>query len=113
MTAIDPASPKPSPSEPELRWSARGVAAYLIPVGAAGFWWTYHTIHTRGEYSLKIALLAPALLVLGLFFLLFPDEDPMKAPALRDLSLRQWLSYAFAIGAAIANCYALAHGWYP
>jgi hypothetical protein len=44
---------------------------------------------------------------------MFPDEDPMAAPRLRDFSPRQWLSYVFAIGAAFANWYALSHGWYP
>lgn len=112
MTKIGPVTPNlPSP-QPELRWTARG-AAYLIPVGAAGLWWNYHLIHTRGEYWVKVALLAPALLVLGLFFLFFADKDPVAEPAFQDFSLRHWLSYVLASGAAFANWYARSHGWYP
>ena len=113
MTKTDPANPKLPSHESELRFTARGAAAYLIPVGLAGLWWNYHLVHTRGEYWVKVGLFAPALLVMGLFFLVFPDEDPMEATALRDFRLRHWASYALAFGAAFANWYALSHGWYP
>lgn len=113
MTKLDPAGPKLPPSTMEFRWTSRVAAAYLIPVGVAGMWWNYHLVHAKGEYWVKVALLAPALLVMGLFFLFFPDEDPMAEPAVRNLRLRHWLSYLFAFGAAFANWYALSHGMYP
>lgn len=90
----------------ELKMTARRAACILIPVGALGMWWNWHLAHSRGEYYPKIAFLAPFIIVLGAFYLMYPDENPTELP--KPLRLRHWVMFGLGTAAGAAVWYAFA-----
>ncbi len=96
--------------EREFNIGARASAAIFIPLGLLGMWWNWNLVHTQGHYYPTIACLSPFMIVLGAFYLLFPDEDPHSLPSL--FKLRHWILFLIALPVGLANWYALANGLY-
>ena len=110
---VDPAS-APSPPLPwhkrTVQMTARRSACILLPLGVLGVWWTWHHVHATAEYYPKIAFISPFIIVLGVFYLMYPLEDPTKFP--KPFVLRHWLLFAVGLAAGAANWYAIANGLY-
>ncbi len=93
-----------------FQMTARRSACILLPIGALGMWWNWHHAHATGEYYPKIAFIAPFVIVLGVYYLMFPLEDPTQFP--KPFRLRHWLLYAVGIAAGAANWYAVKNSLY-
>jgi hypothetical protein len=89
----------------------------FLAIGGAGMAWVWHDALTEGQYYLKMALLFPALAVLGLGMILFPvDMDRLKAEhgVERIEHFGQYpmvwkVLFVLALAASAANWYALSH----
>jgi len=89
-----------------MRWW--GVIICLA-IGVVGNWFNWYWAHSRGYFYDELALLAPAALVLGLYWLVSPKDFVAQYSG---ISLRMWVVIVIAFLLGFANMYALAHGWY-
>lgn len=94
----------------EFKPTARVSACILIPLGVLGMWWNWHLAHSKGEYYPKIAFMSPFIIILGIYYLLHPTEDPTVLP--RPIETRHWVVFALALAAGAANWYAFEYGLY-
>jgi hypothetical protein len=57
-----------------MHLKARLMAAIIIMIFAGIIYYTWHQVHTVGEYSMKFAVFGPVGVVGGFFLLLFPTK---------------------------------------
>jgi len=55
---------------------SRLAGAFCLTAGAALTWWTWHSAMNEGHYSMKVAILGPTVLVLGLGLLGYFARPP-------------------------------------
>lgn len=87
----------------EIKPKRIGAVVLLTVIGLIGFWWNRHLIYSQGQYYVNVALISPALIVLAIYFAIFP-EDPTVMP---KMSLRLGIVYLLCFILGFINLYAL------
>jgi hypothetical protein len=65
--------------------------------------------HAMGVYSRSMAILGPPLIVAGVYFVIYPDDDKVTPD---NIPLRMWIMFVLALVSGLGNMYAFSHGLY-
>jgi hypothetical protein len=97
-------------ASPEVKGTARVIGGLFILIGVGGNWLNWHWAQTGGYYLEELALLAPAIGFIGIYFVLSPKD--FAAQYSGRFSLRMWIAIVLAFLLGFANMYAFSHGLY-
>jgi uncharacterized membrane protein (GlpM family) len=89
------------------QWIAFGL---LFVAGASANIVNGYFAHTKGMYNGWLAVIAPALVLIAIYSVLFPNE--FNEQDIRKISFRMWIAIIFAFLVCFANLYAFEHGLY-
>jgi hypothetical protein len=95
-------------SETMKSWR-RAAIIMFISLGVLGNWFNWYWATTRGRYFEELALLMPAIMFIGLYWIVFPKDFVAQYSG---ISVRMWIAIALAFLLGFVNTYALSHGWY-
>ena len=111
---VDTGSPidyddKTESTEEAAKARRTGVIRIFLVTGIGFFVLNAWLLLSRGGYFPFLAIIGPALAVMGVYYLIY-SEDPWELPS--PLSLRLILFLILAFGLGIANWWASENGWY-
>jgi hypothetical protein len=96
-------------TEESIKARRTGVVLIFLVIGIGLLVLNAWLLLSSGGYFPFLALLGPALVVMGVYYVIF-SEDPWELPS--PISLRLILFLILAFGLGIANWWASENGWY-